>query len=166
MRPPLPREKRDTDEPVVAQGVENEHLDSGVPVGSNTTLNINTTNASYEEEQKDRDENCSPCVTVTHKPTRDKSHSFLNASWAHSQKAGDGRKGLTVEQTRAIKAATNNLTDEQKEMLWWRQDSLLLPQESLVSSNEEGPLKNKGKGIDHREWGKVNISQESLNLEA
>ena len=33
-------------------------------------------------------------------------------------------------------------------------------------SQEEGPSNPKGKGIDPREWGNINISQESFDLEA
>ena len=41
-----------------------------------------------------------------------------------------------------------------------------MQQDSSLSSGEEGPSKPKGKGIDLREWGGVNISRDSLNLEA
>ena len=38
--------------------------------------------------------------------------------------------------------------------------------QSPAYPNGEGPLRNKGKGIDPREWGNVNISQESLDVKA
>ena len=64
-----------------------------------------------------------------------------------------------------MKAATNALTQSQKEVINNRKKKLPSTRSSSLSS-QEGPSRPKGKGIDPREWGNVNISRESLDIEA
>ena len=54
----------------------------------------------------------------------------------------------------------------QREKLHSRHQKALAEQDSSIPSQGEGPSGNKGKNIDPREWGNVNISQESLDLQA
>ena len=58
------------------------------------------------------------------------------------------------------------MTAQQKETLRRRNERLPLDLDESNSSQEEGPSRDKGKGIDPREWGNVNISRESLDPEA
>ena len=75
-------------------------------------------------------------------------------------------KDLTPDQVRMVQAATENLTNNQKRVLSNRQRKVAHQRMSSSSSRGEGPSKPKGKGVDPREWGGVNISQESLDVEA
>ena len=164
-RPPSPRGEKNT-EPVEAQAVEDERLESEVPVIDNTVPTINDNNSSYEEIPHDRDENNSPWTTVIHRHRRARSLSLLNGPRTYNREAGTNiRRELTTEQARVVDAATNNLTVQQKETLKRRHNKVNSPQ-SPAYSNGEGPSRNEGKGIDPREWGNINISQESLDVEA
>ena len=164
-RPPSPRGEKNT-EPVEAQAVEDERLESKVPVIDNTIPTINDNNSSYEEIPHDRDENNSPWTTVIHRHRRARSLSSLNGPRTYNREAGTNfRRELTTEQARVVDAATNNLTVQQKETLKQRHNKMNSPQ-SPAYSNGEGPSRNKGKGINSREWGNINISQESLDVEA
>ena len=73
---------------------------------------------------------------------------------------------LTVEQARSVKLAMDSMTSSQKGALLRRQAKVRPRQDSSASSRGEGPSKLKGKGRDPRDWGDVNISFESLDLEA
>ena len=117
-------------------------------------------NSSYEGEHHERDENDSPWTTVTHKNRRARSLSSLDKARAQGQITGSLRREFTRKQAQTI--ATEKSTVQQKDPLRRRQ----LPQDDPVTSEEEGPSKLKGKGIDPQEWGNVNISRESLDIEA
>ena len=73
---------------------------------------------------------------------------------------------LTSEQARLVERAAKGMTVEQKRRIRQRQEKLKVRRPSSVSSRGEGPSRPKGKGIDPREWGNVNISRESLDVEA
>ena len=158
-RPPSPRREKGA-ETVMAQDAENDRLGGVVRVESNTTSNLFDTNSSYEGEHHERDENDSPWTTVTRKNRRARSLSSLDKARAQGQRTGSLRREFTREQAQTI--ATEKPTVQQKDLLRRRQ----LPQDDPVTSEEEGPSKLKGKGIDPREWGNVNISRESLDIEA
>ena len=166
-RPPSPRREKDT-EPVEARGVqiEDERLESEVPVANNTVpTNTNDNNSSYEEVAHEREENDSPWTTVVHRHRRARSLDSLDGTRARHRETSNPQRGLTMEQARVVNAATSNMTSQQKEMLKRRQEKIYSPQDP-TPSNEEGPSRDKGKGIDPREWGNANISQESLDIGA
>ena len=163
-RPPSPRREKDT-ESVEARDVEDERLEGDVPVANITVPNVNDNNSSYEEVPHELNENDSPWTTVIHRHRRVRSLSSLNVPRTNNREAGNIQGELTAEQARVVYAATNNMTIQQKETLKRRHDKVNSPQ-SPTHSNGEGPSRNKGKGIDPREWGNVNISQESLDVEA
>ena len=163
-RPPPHRREKDT-EPIEARGVEDECLESDVPVADNTLSIMNDNNSSYENVPRERDENNSPWTTVIHRHRRARSLSSLDGPRTHNNEASITRRGLTKEQVYVVDTATHNVSIQQKEVLKRRHDKVNSPQ-SPAYSNGEGPLRNKGKGIDPREWGNVNISQESLNVGA
>jgi hypothetical protein len=76
------------------------------------------------------------------------------------------RRQLTHEQTKAIKEATEKMTAGQKQQIQRRQEKVRPRQDSSVSSRGEGPSRPKGKGVDPLEWGNVNISRDSLDIDA
>ena len=85
---------------------------------------------------------------------------------ARSEGSLQYKKPLTSEQTQAVKKAAEGLTSEQKQKILRRQEKVRSRRDSSESSRGEGPSRPKGKGIDPREWGNVNLSRESLNVEA
>ena len=92
---------------------------------------------------------------VQHRRTR--SDSFLNK-----------RKALTSGQKKVVDLATENLTKEQRQKLRQRQEKIRPRRDSDSStpSRGEGTSKRKGKTIDPREWGNVNLSRDSLDVDA
>ena len=64
--------------------------------------------------------------------------------------------------------ATENLTKEQQQKLRQRQEKICLrwDSDSSTPSQGEGTSKHKGKTIDPREWGNVNLSHDSLDVDA
>ena len=85
---------------------------------------------------------------------------------ARSLDSFENRRQLTKEQAKAIKEATEKMTAGQKQQFQRRQERVRPRRDSSVSSRGEGPSKPKGKGIDPREWGNVNISRDSLDIDA
>jgi hypothetical protein len=71
-----------------------------------------------------------------------------------------------LDQVQAINAASNALTEDKRKVMRERQKKMARLRKNSTSSREEGPSKPKGKGVDPREWGNVNISKESLDIEA
>ena len=161
---PSPRREKDT-EPIEARGVEDEHLERDVPVADNTLPIMNNNNSSYEDVPREQYENDSPWTTVIHIHRHARSLSSLDGPRTLNNEASNTWRGLTKEQVHVVDAATHNMTVQQKEMLKQRHGKVNSPQ-SPAYSNGEGPLRNKGKGINPREWGNVNISQESLDVGA
>ena len=76
------------------------------------------------------------------------------------------KKSLTAEQNQTVKVAAEGLTKEQQQQILRRQEKVHPRRGSSVSSRGEGPSKPKGKGIDPREWGNVDIDPESLDVNA
>ena len=91
-------------------------------------------------------------------------------SFEQVQKSAPGsgdHRGLTKNQILTVKAAADTLTKGQKDTLHIRQEKLAYrSRNSSVSSKGEDMSRRKGKGIDPREWGNANLSQESLDVEA
>ena len=73
---------------------------------------------------------------------------------------------LTADQIQAVHAAATRLTTSQKKKLEKRHKKLTHRRTSSSTSRGEGASKPKGKGVDPLEWGNVNISQESLDIDA
>ena len=73
---------------------------------------------------------------------------------------------VTMEQALAIKLATERMTCEQKPQVQRCQEKIQPRREGSVSSRGEGPSRPKGKGIDPKEWGNLNLSDEELSIEA
>ena len=71
-----------------------------------------------------------------------------------------------LEFREVVGIAATGMTAQQKEMLRRRQQNIAVRRDSSISSREEGPAEAKGKTIDPREWGMVNISQDSLDIAA
>ena len=83
-----------------------------------------------------------------------------------SKKAMASGRGLTREQVQTVRATASKLMAGQREKLHSRHQKALAERDSSIPSQGEGPSGNKGKNIDPREWGNVNISLESLDLQA
>ena len=88
----------------------------------------------------------------------------VNRRSARSRSAN--RTVLTAEQSQTVKMAAAGLTKEQQAALQRRQEKMRPRRASAASSRGEGPSRPKGKGPDPLDWGNVNISRESLDLEA
>ena len=73
---------------------------------------------------------------------------------------------LTRDQVQVVDTAASHLTRSQKKTIRRRRDKLVTRQGSSDYTQEEGPSRLKGKSIDPGNWGNVNISQESLDVEA
>ena len=73
---------------------------------------------------------------------------------------------LTRQQVRVVQAAEQALNPKQNELVQRRREKVVGHQQNSQPSRGEGPSRSKGKGIDLREWGNVNISRESLDVEA
>ena len=85
---------------------------------------------------------------------------------AHSEGSLKNKIPLTSEQAHVVQMAAESMTAEQKRNIRRRQDKVRPQRDSSLSSRGEGPSKQKNKGIDPREWGNVNISHESLDIDA
>ena len=77
-----------------------------------------------------------------------------------------GVNTLTRDQNQAIEHAVRQLTPHERLAIARRHKSVDARREASPSSRGEGNSRMKGKAIDPREWGNVNISRESLDLEA
>ena len=162
-RPPSPRRESRVE---IAQNTSSNRLDSEIRVNENNNPipKIVETASFNEENTPEPDGDEAPWTTVTHRRAR--SLSSLESTRALSKRNSGSKKRLTDEQNKAVKKATSSLTVQQKETLRRRKERLPFDFDESESSQEEGPSKDKGKGIDPREWGNVNISRESLDRNA
>ena len=85
---------------------------------------------------------------------------------ARSDSALPNKKPLTTEQKKLVDLAAERLTKEQQRKFQKRQKNVRPRRGSSTSSRGEGPSRPKGKTIDPREWGNVNLSRESLDVDA
>ena len=76
------------------------------------------------------------------------------------------QRGLTKDQVQTVKAAAETMTKSQKNLVDNRNKKIPHIRGNSSSSREEGPSRHKGKGIDPTEWSNVNISLESLDVDA
>ena len=75
-------------------------------------------------------------------------------------------KPLTIEQQQIRKIIAENRTDEHRKAVQRRRQNSQPRRGSSASNRGEKSSRQKGKTIDPREWGNVNISRESLDIEA
>ena len=162
-RPPSPRKEVDA---VLARDVASDHSEGGMLEESNSPVPKRIETSYDEDEAPDFGENESRSSWTTVKRRRARSLSSLDL--ARSIRKGNEVPGqrLTNEQVQAVRKATTNLTTPQRNTIRRRQEKIPVGRDSSTSSRDEGPSNLKGKGIDPREWGNVNISRESLNPEA
>ena len=157
-RPPSPRRER----PAVPSGGPGEdpdltrvphYSDVGNRMNTQFNTNVDIGDFRFENGGDTPAEEEAPWTTVQRRRTR-------------SPIAFKVQKPLTSEQVQAVRRATEGMTDEQRQQVLRRQEKIQPRRGSSTSSRGEGPSRPKGKVIDPREWGNVNISQESLNIDA
>ena len=149
----------------VGQGLVSNPTGSGDTVEISPVPNVVDTTSSEEDEPPEIEENIMPWTTVERRRARSLDSPSEERSSAR-RGMNTGRK-LTKEQTRLVETATTQMTTPQKEVLRRRQEKVVPARKnSPTPSQGEGPSKRKGKGIDPREWGNVNISRESLDVDA
>lgn len=119
-------------------------------------------NISNEDSISPQDPGDEPWTTVR----RQRARSFESLEPVRIHTGSRRDQGLTVDQVQAVKAATEAMSQSQKEVLQKRQKKVTHQREESSSSRGEGASRPKGKGIDPREWGNLNVSQESLDIEA
>jgi Zinc knuckle len=134
-----------------------------VPTISRENVEIVEEHTSSEADISPKDLGDAPWTTVKRRRARSL-ESFDIVRRSHSE--SNGAKGLTSDQVQTVKAAADAMSKSQKELLDKRKKKLTHQRKGSSSSRGEGPSQPKGKGIDPREWGNVNISQESLDVEA
>ena len=117
---------------------------------------------SNEENISPEDPGDEPCTTVRRQRARSLESFDPVLSYSRSPSA----KGLTPDQVHAVKVAAEALTQSQKHTLTKRHERVTRQRKDSSSSRGEGASRPKGKGIDPREWENVNISQESLDIDA
>lgn len=83
-----------------------------------------------------------------------------------SQGSIPDKRTVTREQVKAIELATKWMTRKQRQQVERRHKKVQTKRKDSVSSQGEGPSEPKGKGIDPREWGNVQLSNEDLDTEA
>ena len=78
---------------------------------------------------------------------------------------GRGNQTFTKEQVQVVQAAANELTNAQRQK-YQRRHKIVARRSNSSSSRGEGPSEPKGKGIDPREWGNVEMSSDKIEVEA
>ena len=160
-RPSSPRKETETS---IAQSTSN-------PIGSGETVEVSPlpeivdSTSSEEDEPSKMKEKDLPWTTVNRRCAR----SLDLPSEGRVPKGRDmiPNRKLTREQAQAVETATTNMTTPQKEVLCRRQKKIVSARKgSPTPSQGEGLSKRKGKGIDPQEWGNINISRESLDVDA
>ncbi|KAF8804895.1 hypothetical protein BYT27DRAFT_7243553 [Phlegmacium glaucopus] len=169
-RPPSPREEilvvPSGDPETGASGAEEIHRSvNEIPVvhniSSNNDLDRVTSSDSSNLPEGPED---TPWTTVR----RRRAHSLGSLDRARKNSRDDNlwAKKLTVEQMQAIRAAAKALTGKQRQQIHRHQENTRAGRDSSLSSRGEGPSDPKGKRIDPKEWGNLNLSAESLDIEA
>jgi RNase H-like domain found in reverse transcriptase/Reverse transcriptase (RNA-dependent DNA polymerase)/Integrase zinc binding domain/Retroviral aspartyl protease/Zinc knuckle len=119
-----------------------------------------------------------PVITVVPTDSRENENNFnenISSNELTSPKDPGSEHWTTVRRRRARSLETNEgvpameaadmMTAKQKKALKEKQ-KVITHQDDSSPSRGEGASRPKGKGIDPREWGNVNISLESLDIEA
>jgi hypothetical protein len=156
--PAMERYLQPSDEPTAVQegtGTLTRSEEERRPVSSNNNaVNIGGYTYSETSEHPEWEDN-SPWTTVRRRKAR-------------SQELPMRGKPLTSEQVQVVNIAAGSLTDEQRKNFQRRQEKIPPQRDDSVSSRGEGfsMARRQGKTIDPREWGNVNLSRESLDIEA
>ena len=166
-RPPSPQ--KETVLPLSSQSVANEGADEPQRSMNDKTIVSNHNDnvvekPPYQSEWSgpSGEDDGEPWTTVQRRRTRSL------GSLDRAQNTNNGPPvivRLTAEQNKAVKVAASQLTDEQRYRIQQRHQNVQIPRESSLSSRGEGTSKQKGKTIDPKEWGNVNLSKESLDIE-
>ena len=160
-RPPSPRKELSTS---AVPSTVNNSLGSGILVDNqNVPLNIIPISSSEDRPPASTAEEEGPEWTTVRR-RRVQSLSSLDRA-PEVNRAVLKSQALTAEQVRTVEVAAGNMTAQQKETFKRRKDTIQTVdnQEESASSRGEGPANPKGKGVDPRNWGNANISQESLD---
>ena len=102
---------------------------------------------------------------TTVKRRRVRSLSSIGRTHRINNSDNNGRQALTKEQVHVVQAATNELTNAQKQN-YQRRHKAVARKNSTSPSRGEGPSEKKGKGIDPREWGNIGISLDEFDVKA
>jgi len=147
-RPPSPRvrEENPIRHPVEPVAVMQPLTDIGDPDSSSSEPDEN---------------NGSPWITVQRKRARSLDSAKKSRYNKNLVQFNTSTRKLSTEQEKAVKAATEALTSEQRERVARRQDVLDVQSEE----DDEEPSRDKGKTVDPREWGNAGISRKELNPE-
>ena len=141
-----------TSEKVVTEGLVPEVRT--IPVVLNKNIPSFETETSSGENDSPEDPGEAPWTTVQRRRAR----SLDSFEPVRKPPSGSDRtKDLSADQVQTVRAAAETLTKSQKETIEERQKKVTRRRKNS-SSSRESPSKNKGKGIDPREWGNVNIS--------
>ena len=160
-RPPSPRKETEAS---VVPNTTRPPVRDGANVEVNIAPEINVGTSSEEDEPPIVKEKFFEWTTV--KRRRARSLDSLNENRSLGREGMTSSRELTEEQSQVVKAATTNMTTPQREIVSRRLKKVPVRKGSPTPSREEGTSRKKGKGIDPREWGNVNISRESLDVEA
>ena len=173
-RPPSPSKETSTSpaepvehpsEEVDSEGVFGYSKTEQVAVSTNDPKNIKDYTSS-EPEGSESPKRLEDQSWTTVKCRRARSLDSVSRDRKVSREKETQAKKLTKEQNQTVKAAVLAMNTEQSELVQRRQQKIAAHREKSPLSRGEGPSRPKGKGIDPREWGQVNISQESLDVEA
>ena len=147
------------------EGITISHLgpeERAVHTNDNNNIERVDNFTSHDESVSPQDQGDAPWTTVQRRRMR----SLGSLDRARNRSDGSSAKGLTLDQIQVVNAAASALTNSQRKTFHEREKRTTHRRESSSSSRGEGTSKRKGKTIDPREWGNVNISQESLDVEA
>ena len=159
-RPPSPRKEQSssTSESSISDVDDSSvtyRLDRQNDISSNTDNRINVDTRTLETTQSVLErQNESTWTTVERRRAHSRS----------SSRQGDPL--LTREQAQSIQMAMQGMTTEQRQTMQRRQEKTKLRRNSSLSSRGEGPSRPKGKTADFGNYGQLNFSQESLDIEA
>jgi hypothetical protein len=155
---------------------DNRPVDSPVDTVDRSALNVKLPEqggslTSSSENVPSQDMEDATWTTVRRRRARSLGSIERTRSNLPSRNTGQARE-LTRDQAQVVDTATSRLTESQRKVIERRQEKMGAPTtahfrpEGSDYSQEEGPSRPKGKGVDPRNWGEVNVSQESLDLEA
>ena len=155
-RPPSPRRERPLSPSI---GPIVDHNRARMPVPSNDD---STESLAREVEEEGSGEN----IETPDQPEYHSGWTRVQRKRARSDGSIPNKRTLTTEQRETVELATKGLTKEQQLKFQKRQSNIRPRRDSSVSSRGEGPSRQKGKAIDPREWGNVNFSSDSLDVDA
>jgi hypothetical protein len=158
-RPPSPTMRKE-DEISIPPG-RNPGLDrkAGEVDGerASTAAPVPAENPVVDTSESDND---GPWTTVERKRTR---RSKVNKNFINPV---DNARNLTAEVQSAVQQAEQTLTHAQKERIMRRHENVRNSHHERSESRGEGTSNPKGKQIDPREWGNVNLSDSEADVNA